>query len=161
VFLFAIFAVIIFLFGFVVLFGAPYVPTLKDQQEAALHLLDLKPGQTLLELGSGDGRVLRRAAAEGINTIGYELNPILVVASYLHTFKYRKKVKIIWGNYWTKSWPEADGVYVFLQKKYMSRLNSKIVQELPEPVKIASYAFKIPKKKVFDEKYGIYLYIYK
>jgi hypothetical protein len=47
-------AVVMF-FGFVILFGAPYLPTLKPQTNAALDLLDLKPGQTLLELGLWPG----------------------------------------------------------------------------------------------------------
>ena len=42
---------------FVVAFGPPYVPTLTRNMEAGLDLLDLKPGQTMLELGSGDGEV--------------------------------------------------------------------------------------------------------
>ena len=53
---------VILIFGFVVFFGAPYLPTFNKVQNTALDLLDLKPGQTLIELGSGDGRVMREAA---------------------------------------------------------------------------------------------------
>ncbi len=42
--------ILIFCFGFVVAFGAPYLPTLGKQQQQALELLGLKPGQTMLEL---------------------------------------------------------------------------------------------------------------
>lgn len=72
-----IFGVII-IFGFVILFGAPYLPTLKPQIKIALDMLDLQPGQTLIEIGSGDGRVLKAAAERGWNAVGYELNPVLV-----------------------------------------------------------------------------------
>ena len=41
---------VILCFCAVILFGAPYLPTLSKQKEAALDLLDLKKGQTLLEL---------------------------------------------------------------------------------------------------------------
>jgi hypothetical protein len=48
--------IIILAFQFVVIFlGAPYVPTLNKQRETALDLLKLKSGQTLIDLGSGDG----------------------------------------------------------------------------------------------------------
>lgn len=152
---------IILAFGLVLAFGAPYLPTLKPQTKAALELLSLKPGETLLELGSGDGRVLRVAAASGLNAVGYELNPILVIISRLYTWKYRKKVKIIWGSYWLRQWPPADGIYVFLIGNYMQKLNTKVTQYTHKPVKVASFAFKIPGKKALKEKSGVFLYIYK
>jgi 16S rRNA A1518/A1519 N6-dimethyltransferase RsmA/KsgA/DIM1 with predicted DNA glycosylase/AP lyase activity len=104
--------ILVLLFGFVLLFGAPYVPTLKPQTEQALDLLNLKPGQTLLELGSGDGRVMRAAAARGLHVVGYELNPILAGVSYFVTWKYRKQVRIIWGDFWHADFTHGDGVFV-------------------------------------------------
>jgi hypothetical protein len=71
---------VILAFQFVVLFlGAPYVPTLPKQREAALDLLKLKPGQTLIDLGCGDGAMLIAAAKRGINSVGYEINPLLAL----------------------------------------------------------------------------------
>ena len=70
---FIIALVVVLLFGFVVIFGAPYLPTLSRQTEDALELLDLKTGQTLLELGSGDGRVLLAAAKRNLKAVGYEI----------------------------------------------------------------------------------------
>ena len=37
-------AVMVFCFGFVLAFGAPYLPTLGKQVTVGLDLLDLKPG---------------------------------------------------------------------------------------------------------------------
>lgn len=128
------FTLVIVAFGFVLMFGAPYVPTLKSQQVAALKLLNLNKGQTLLELGCGDGRVLRAAAKQGIKGIGYELNPIMYVVAVLVTWRYRKLVSVRFGNFWQSSWPPADGVYVFLLDKFMEKLHKKITQELPNLV---------------------------
>lgn len=147
-------------FFLVVLFGAPYLPTLSHQKETALDMLDLKPGQTLLELGSGDGRVLLAAAKRGINSVGIELNPVLVVFSFFLTLRYRKNVRIIWGNFWRVKWPAADGIFVFLLDKYMTRLDKKIEMTQKKPMKLASFAFKIPDKKITKEKNSIYLYKY-
>jgi len=159
--LFFIFFWLVILFGFVLLFGAPYVPTLKKQQEAALKLVSLEPGQTLLELGSGDGAMLLAAAQKGIHAVGYELNPILVLVSLYRTRKYRKHVKIIWGNYWKEVWPRTDAIYVFLLARYMKKLDKKIIQNYPEQaVKLASFTFKIPGKEIVKEKNGVYLYTY-
>jgi hypothetical protein len=145
----------------VLLFGAPYVPTLKQQQADALDLLALKPGKKMIELGSGDGRMLRAAAKQGLNVIGYELNPLLVIISYFVTFKYRNQVSVRWGNFWTKDWPLTDAIYVFLLDKFMEKLDKKIIQQYKgKNVKVVSYAFKIPGKKPVKTKGALYLYEY-
>ena len=156
----AISIALVLLFSLVILVGAPFLPTLKNHVEPALDMLNLKPGQTLLELGSGDGRILIAAAKRGINSFGYELNPLLVVYSWLITRKYRKHVHIIWGNYWVKPWPRADGVFVFLLQPYMQKLDKKIIQYKHKPVKLVSFAFDIKSRKAAANKQGMYLYVY-
>ncbi len=149
------------LFCGAVFFGAPYLPTLKPQIHEALDLLDLKPGQIMIELGSGDGRVLRAAAEKGIHVVGYEINPFLVVVSYFVTLKYRKQVTIVWGNFWRKKLPKSDAVFVFLLTRYMSKLDSKMKDYSYKPIKVASVAFQIPDKKPAQKKGGVFLYMYK
>lgn len=155
--LLALAVMIVVAFGGVLWWGAPYVPTLKKQAETALELLDLQPGQTLLELGSGDGRVLIMAAQSGLNVVGIELNLFLVVVSWLRTRRYRKQVRIIWGNFWQTPWPECDGVFVFLLDRFMSRLDTRM-QEIKKP--LVSFAFQIPGRKAAQERSGVYLYKY-
>lgn len=157
--LFLAFTVVILLFGFVVIFGAPYLPTLKKQTDEALDLLNLKPGQTLLELGCGDGRVVKAAAQRGLNVIGYELNPILVIIATINTLPYRKQSKIVWGNYWLKDWPQADGIFVFLLDKYMKKLDKRIIQNGGR-VRLVSFTFKIPDRKIDAQQGGLFLYKY-
>lgn len=148
-------------FSFVLLFGAPYLPTLKKQTEQALDLLDLKPGQTLLELGSGDGRVLVAAAKRGLKCVGYELNPFLFVVSLLITLPHRKQIKLRFGNYWQAKLPKAEGIYVFLLQKYMAKLDKKVFQTYSgEKIKLVSLAFKIPNRKIRKSQKGLYLYQY-
>lgn len=159
--LLAVFAGLVLLFGFVVLFGAPYLPTLGRQQETALDLLDLKPGQTLLELGCGDGKVLAAAAERGIKVIGIELNPLLAFVSWARTRKYGVQVKVIWGSFWREEWPLTDGIYVFLLDKYMKKLDTNIIQKYPgRNVKLVSFAFRIPGKKPAKSRHGLFLYTY-
>ncbi|HUC89591.1 MAG TPA: class I SAM-dependent methyltransferase [Patescibacteria group bacterium] len=143
--------------------GPPYVPTLRLNINTALDLLDLKPGQTLLDLGSGDGRVLAAAAQRGINVIGIELSPILALLSYFRTHKYRKqvRVRIIWGNYFLRHWPEADGIFGFLIQHQMRRLDAKIEEWHDRPVRLASFAFRIPDKQPTAEREAVFLYEYK
>lgn len=154
-------AAVIFLFGFVLLFGAPYLPTLKPQIHTALDLLDLKPGDTMLELGSGDGRVLKAAAERGWYAVGYELNPLLVLFSYVYTWKYRSLVTVKWGNALTADWPTAQGIYIFGLDKIMSKLHTKIVQYPHKPLALVSFNFIIPGKKPQRTEGNVRLYSYR
>lgn len=148
-------------FSFVLLFGAPYLPTLKQQQKIALKLLNLKPGQMMIEPGCGDGRMLLAAAKKGILSQGYEINPILFVVAKIVTWRYKNLATVKYGNFWLQNWPKADGIYVFLLQKYMPDLNNKIIQSKLKNVKVVSYAFKIPGKELITEQKGMYLYKYK
>jgi 16S rRNA A1518/A1519 N6-dimethyltransferase RsmA/KsgA/DIM1 with predicted DNA glycosylase/AP lyase activity len=144
-----------------IIFGAPYLPTLSKQVQIALDLVDLKKGQTILELGCGDGKILIACAKRQIKSVGYELNPILALICYIRTIRYREYVTIVWGNYWTKTWPKADAVFVFLIDRYMSKLDQYLIDYKYKPLKLVSFAFKIPSKKIAKEKESVYLYLYK
>lgn len=152
--------VLIFSFGGVIFFGAPYLPTLRPQLRAALELADLKPGQTLLELGCGDGKVVLAAAKQGIKVTGYELNPILAAVAWLRTRPYGRNARIVWGDFWSRPWPPADAIFVFLLPRYMPKLNNVVTRKAAKPVKLVSFAFTVPDKPPTREKAGVYLYEY-
>lgn len=149
---------LVLVFSLVVFFGAPYLPTLRGQIQAALGLLDLPKGSTILELGSGDGKVLLVAAEAGYNVVGIEINPVLVVVSLVRTRRYRSRVKVIWGSFWSVRWPEADGVYVFLVDRFMTKLDRRM-QMYKKP--LASVAFRVPGRTAKAQRQGVFLYDYR
>lgn len=152
--------IVFFCFAFVVLFGAPYLPTLKPQVERAIKLTQLKPGQTMVELGSGDGRLLIAAAKQGVKSIGYEINPLLFAYSWLATRKYKKLVIVKMKNFWKEELPESDAIFTFLLQKYMTKLDNKIIQEARKPIILVSFAFEIPNKKPTKVDKGMFVYNY-
>lgn len=147
-------------FGTVLLFGAPYLPTLKKQQEAALDMLDLKNEQTVYDLGCGDGRFLVAAARRGLNAVGYELNPFVALVAWIMTRHYRRQVKVKLGNFWRADISAADGIFVFLLDRFMPRLDKKIKTEGRGGIKLVSHAFTIPGKKPALKKGALFLYKY-
>ena len=157
---FIVVLVVVFLFGFVLLYGAPYLPTLHTQVTAALELADLKKDQHMLELGCGDGKVMIAALQSGAYVTGYELNPILAAIAWVRTRRYGKRATVVFGNFWTTPLPASDVIFVFLLPKYMAKLDKKITQEISNPVKLVSFAFKIQNKDVAAEKSGLFLYTY-
>jgi len=152
--------IILICFGGIVLVGAPYLPTLQPQIETALDLADLKPGQRLIELGCGDGRVLLAAARRGNRAVGYELNPLLAAVAWLRTRRYRGQVRVIWADYWRADWPPAEAVFTFLLDRYMPKLDKRLAAYGSKPVKLVSYAFAVPGKKTAARKNGVFLYKY-
>lgn len=148
-------------FAGVLLVGAPYLPTLTPQVAAALKLADLQPGQTLLELGCGDGKVVVAAAKQGIRVVGYELNPILAGITWLRTWRYRQLVTVHCADFWRQEWPPADAIFIFLLPKYMDKLDKKVMQYTKHEVKVVSFAFAVPNRTADAEMAGVFMYRYR
>lgn len=149
-------------FCLVAIVGAPFLPTKKAYVEKALDMFALKPGETLLDLGSGDGRMLTAAALRKIHTVGYEINFFMYLYSLVATMRHRKYVRIIWGNYWNRQLPDADGIFVFLLQPYMKRLDSKLTRNYKgkRSPRLVSFVFTVPDKKPSRQQDGLYLYDY-
>jgi len=152
---------IILAYAFVLPFGAPYLPTMKDQREDALDLLGLQPGQTLVDLGSGDGGILVLAAERGLKAVGYEINPFLWLISRLRTLRYGRRVKIKFRSFWGADLSQADGVFVFLISHKMEKLDKLLsTQKSKKSLPVVSHAFKIPGKKHLKKSGALFLYQY-
>ena len=152
---------IILAYAFVLPFGAPYLPTMKDQREDALDLLGLQPGQTLVDLGSGDGGILVLAAERGLKAVGYEINPFLWLISRLRTLRYGRRVKIKFRSFWGADLSQADGVFVFLITQKMEKLDKLLsTQKSKKSLPVVSHAFKIPGKKHLKKSGALFLYQY-
>lgn len=151
---------VVLCFGLVLFVGAPYLPTLRAQRQQALSLLKLKPGQLLYELGCGDGAMLVEAAKTGLNVVGFELNPLLFTIAWFRTRKYRKNVQLKWGNFWRADISDADGIYVFLHTRFMSRLDRKISTQITKSCSVVSYGFAIPRRKLSKQLAALYCYRY-
>jgi hypothetical protein len=140
--------------------GAPYVPILKRDSDALLKLAELKPGDTIIDLGSGDGRLLKAAAARGIKGIGYEINPILVVISRLVCWRYRRLVKIHLADFWKVKLPPVAAVYTFLLPRYMTDLDGYLKRQITKRTPLISFAFEIPGRRPDRANRNTYVYYY-
>lgn len=148
---FWIFAGIVLAFGFVVFWGAPYVPSKKkDLAQALDKLYPVDKDDVLIDIGSGDGVVLRAAAKRGARAIGYELNPILVaISNFLSRRESRVSSHV--ANFWyIKLPPETTVIYVFAVSRDIAKLTRKLDAEalrLNKSFKVITYGSEVPDRK--------------
>jgi len=67
--------------------GAVYVPTEDSRAKRMIEFLDIRPGEKIIDLGAGDGRLVIAAANAGAEAHGYEISSALVRLAkkkYLH-----------------------------------------------------------------------------
>jgi len=150
------------IFAAVALFGAPYVPTHRVSVERALDLLKLKKGDLIVDFGSGDGVLLKAAAKRGVKSIGYEINPILVVITLLRCWRDRHMIQVRLADFWRANLPAGSkAVFVFLAGPYMKRLAIKLKEVMDDrqtPLYVISYGFEIPGLKQEKFEQGLHLY---
>ena len=142
--------------------GAPYVPSTWDKIASMLRLADIKPGDTVVELGSGDGRVSFAAAKEGATeVIGYEINPQLVRSANLESKKRHLQniVRFIQCSLWRARVHRADVVFVFQIPHMMKQIEKKLLNELPPGARVISSGYQFPHWVLDSEDNGVYRYI--
>ncbi len=159
-----IFFAVVFIFLLTVLVGAPYVPSLKNNLRLAFtDLYQLSDKDLLVDIGSGGGVVLREAAKLGARAVGYEINPFLVIASRLLSYK-NSLVKVKFANYWHSHLPDGvTVVYVFSVDRDINKIASWMqseVNRIKRPIYFISLGFKIKGMTAikYSESYGLYVF---
>lgn len=152
--LFLLFLIIIF--GSVIWFGAIYLPTKKAVIDEALDMLKLKRSDVFIDFGSGDGRVLAKAAPKVELAIGYEINPILVIVSRCRLRKL-SNCHIKWANYLKVDLPKgASAGFTFLRDGYLDDLIQRL-QLIPD-FRLVSYAYQSKNIKPDEATKNLSLY---
>ena len=127
-FLYIVLGVVV-LFGIVAFRGAPYVPSHPRQVRAAFRELYMVTDKdVVVDVGSGDGLVLRIAAKQGARAIGYELNPMLVVISRVLSWRH-PHVAVRFGDFWRTSLPgDTTLFYAFSVTRDTRKLERRFQQ---------------------------------
>lgn len=159
--LFIFFAASIFISSF---WGAPWIISSKNTIRKMLSIGDLAPGETVVDLGSGDGRILIVAATEfGAKGIGIEIDPLRCLISNLFIVRrgLTKKIKIRWGNIFTADFSDADLVTLYLTRETNQRLRDSSLDKLNPGTRVVSNGFTIPgwKASKIDNQNLIFMYV--
>lgn len=124
--------------------GAMYTSTGRVKIRKALDAVAMKPGELLVDIGCGDGRVLRAARKRyGVRCLGFEINPIAFTKAKLLTMG-RKGLEVRCRNFWKADLGKADIVSCYLFPDVMRRLGAKLGKELASGARVISFNFPIP-----------------
>ena len=168
-------AIILGFFFFVIdtFLDLPYVATKKEKVGTIIKLADIKKGETVVDLGSGDGRLLFAAAQKGAKAIGYEVNPYLVILTRLkYQFlkrniirSYKKtfigSVTVYRQNLWQADLKKANVIFVYGRGKTMKRFEDFVFKNARKGTRIivnTDLTKPFPTKKPLKSENGIFLY---
>uniref|UniRef100_A0A1B0G5X6 Uncharacterized protein n=1 Tax=Glossina morsitans morsitans TaxID=37546 RepID=A0A1B0G5X6_GLOMM len=128
----------------------PYVPATAEQIKNVLHFLPRNGNQVrLLDIGSGDGRIVIATAQQGIKcSHGVELNPWLVWYSRFAALKcgVYPNTRFFCKDLWRFNLKPYDYLVIFGVEQMMDQLENKLILEAPHS-KVIACRFPLPNLK--------------
>jgi len=136
--------------------GSPIVYSRRQAVIDCLKLAGLKKGDTVIDLGCGDGRSVILAAKEfGAKGIGVDRSLFCYIQSNLNALLAgeRKNVRFVLGDFAKaeKMLKTADVVYLYLLNSTLKNIEPWIFRLIGKETKIVSLAFWFPLHKPVKE----------
>lgn len=124
--------------------GALFVSTSRARIRAFIEAVPMKAGQVLVDLGCGDGRILRQAhKCYQVRAIGYEVNLMAYVKARALSLCF-KNIEIRRRDFWSANLSDADVVVCYLYPDVMKKLSAKLKANLKPGAVIVSCNFMLP-----------------
>jgi SAM-dependent methyltransferase len=123
-----------------------YYPTPPETVAEMLRLAEIRKGDVLYDLGSGDGRIPIAAAREyGVRAVGIEIDPKLVVKAEenARAAKVTSLVSFRAADMFRTNLSEANVVTLYLSEKLNVLLRPKLLRELRPGSRIVSHDFRM------------------
>jgi SAM-dependent methyltransferase len=123
---------------------APFVTTPHEVVSRMLELAEIKKGDVLYDLGSGDGRIVVAAAKKfGIRAVGFEIDPGLVKDSrqLIKQAGLEELVEIREQDIRTVDFSTASVVTMYLYPAANLRLRPVLMRELKPGSRVISHDF--------------------
>jgi len=142
-----------------------FVPTPQELVDDMLRLADVKKGDVLYDLGSGDGRIPITAARRyGIRAVGIDIDPDRIKEANANAAKagVTKLVSFRQEDLFQAGWKEATIVTLYLLPDLNLKLRPRLLKELKPGTRIVSHQFDMgdwrPDKKLEMEGRTIYFW---
>jgi cyclopropane fatty-acyl-phospholipid synthase-like methyltransferase len=125
----------------------PFIPTPEDIIPKMLTLASVKAGETVFDLGSGDGRILIVAARDfHAKAVGVETRKRLVTEcrKRVRELGLSGQVRISRGSFKKVSLRKADVLSLYLSSYVLNQLVPKFSKELKPGTRIVNFDYEIP-----------------
>jgi protein-L-isoaspartate O-methyltransferase len=147
---------------------APYVVSPQEIVDRMLELADLKPGETLYDLGSGDGRILITAVVRfKAKAVGVEISDTLVDSTNarIRRLGLDNDAQVIHGNFLDVDLSPANVVTLYLATDANEMLRPNLEKYLKKGSRVVSHEYAMAgwKPKLVDkdpEGHGHTIYLY-
>jgi len=148
---------------------APYVVSPQQIVDRMLELADIRPGETLYDLGSGDGRVLITAVQRyHAKAVGIEISEVLVKSTTdrIQKMGLANDARVIQGDLLQVDLSPADIVTIYLATDSNEILRPNLEKYLRPGARVVSHDYVVPgwKPKFVDkdlpEARGHVIYLY-
>ncbi|MCE5274215.1 MAG: hypothetical protein LLG43_03660 [Deltaproteobacteria bacterium] len=125
--------------------GALFVPTPRPMLAALMKAVDFSRFRDIRDLGCGDGRFISAVEKTyGSTVIGYEINPIAFVVTWLRIRVLGLGSSVRYADFWNRDLSGADCIYCYLFPDVLARLSEKLDQELRDGTRVISANFPLP-----------------
>jgi len=126
-------------------FVAPFVVTPQRDVDRMMRLADVGPGDYLIDLGSGDGRIVIAAAERGAMGQGVELDANLVRESWLRAegAGVRDRVGFVNQDLFRADISRATVVTMYLMPDVVLRLRPLLLDQLAPGTRVISNSFAL------------------
>ncbi len=123
----------------------PFVTTPANVVGVMLDLARVRPGERLIDLGSGDGRIVIEAAKRGANALGVEIDPGLVERS--RELAQRAGVaalaRFVTQDLFETDFSGADVITMYLLPDVNAKLSPKLFATLKPGTRIVSHDYDL------------------
>jgi hypothetical protein len=126
--------------------GVPPTASRPRWIRKALQSTALRPGETVYDLGAGDGRVLTIAAHEfDARSVGYEIEPLHCIAAWIRALFHGvlPAVTIRRQDLFKADLAHADVVYLYLNPVFVEKLRPLLESQTRPGTRIVSLDFPI------------------
>lgn len=125
---------------------APYVSSPLPVVRRMLLLSELRPGELVYDLGSGDGRIVIMAAQEfGARSVGVELREDLVKQAIekVSELSLNGRVKIVQSDMFKVDLSQADVVTLYLTTSANEKVKPKLESELRQGARVVCHDYEV------------------
>jgi SAM-dependent methyltransferase len=125
--------------------GSPYVPSKQKEVDFILKEAGLKKGKIFLELGCGDGRMVRTAVVKyGVYGIGIDINPVIIFyAKIIAKTQKINNLELRVENIFNAKLDNADYIYLFLMPDLLKKIMPLMKKQMKKNTLVISHGFKL------------------